>query len=247
MENTESQSNENSGRGVHVRSRTFRLMTSLRRPFGHRAAILLPLFAMLGACGGEEGENGANQEPTPPSLSNVAPVISGTPEAQVLVGDQYSFVPIATDPDGDSVTFSIQNRPEWASFDSTTGRLSGTPSADHLRIYKNIRIAVTDGAATTVLPAFSIEVVDTATGVATLTWTAPETRTDGGPLSVAGYKVYWGKEPKAYSKSTTLDGNVLTYVVDQLTAGTWYFAVTAFDDQRVESDFSNEASKQVRF
>ena len=53
--------------------------------------------------------------------------ISGTPAPSVLAGSLYSFTPDATDPDGTPLTFTIQNRPIWASFDPATGRLQGTP------------------------------------------------------------------------------------------------------------------------
>ncbi len=43
--------------------------------------------------------------------ANSAPQISGTPSPIVNVGQSYSFTPTASDPNGDTLTFSIQNRP----------------------------------------------------------------------------------------------------------------------------------------
>ena len=63
------------------------------------------------------------------SQSNAAPTISGTPPATATVGVGYSFQPTARDSNGDSLVFSISNRPAWASFSSSTGRLSGAPAA----------------------------------------------------------------------------------------------------------------------
>lgn len=65
-------------------------------------------------------------------------------------------------------------------------------------------------------------------GLAVLNWIAPTTNTDGSALSnLAGYKI-------AYSKGTTLDQNIdvpnpsaITYTVNSLTAGTWFFTVSA--------------------
>lgn len=184
-------------------------------------------------------------EPSPPEPVNRAPTISGSPTAQVLIGSRYAFTPSASDPDGDQLSFSVQNLPSWASFDAQSGQLSGTPSAADVRRYDNIRISVTDGEAMTSLAPFSIDVVSTALGTATLSWSAPTTRTDGSPLHVAAYKVYWGTESRSYPHSTTVPTGVLTYVIDELTPGTWYFAVTALDEHSIESDFSNEASKQI--
>ena len=37
----------------------------------------------------------------------------------------YRLGNVFTDPNGDALTFSIQNRPSWATFSTSTGRLSG--------------------------------------------------------------------------------------------------------------------------
>jgi hypothetical protein len=41
---------------------------------------------------------------------NSPPTISGNPDATVVAGDAYSFVPSANDPDGDTLSFSITDR-----------------------------------------------------------------------------------------------------------------------------------------
>src|SRR5690606_37370291 len=89
---------------------------------------------------------------------NRAPTISGTPATAATVGEAYAFAPTASDPDGDDLTFSIANRPSWASFDGATGRLQGTPGSAHVGTHSNIRISVSDGKTTASLPAFSITV-----------------------------------------------------------------------------------------
>jgi hypothetical protein len=92
------------------------------------------------------------------STANRAPVISGTPATSVTAGSAYSFQPTASDPDGNPLTFSITNRPSWATFSTTTGRLQGTPAASNVGTFSNIVIRVSDGTNTTPLPAFSIVV-----------------------------------------------------------------------------------------
>lgn len=179
--------------------------------------------------------------------SNGAPTISGNPPTAVVQGTAYSFTPTADDPDGDTLTFSIANRPQWAGFDPATGRLSGTPDAGDVRTYSNIRISVTDGDASAALPAFSIAVEAIANGTATLSWSAPTERTDGSPLTnLAGFNVYWGPEEGNYPNRATVGLSTLTYVVENLAPGTWYFVTTAFDEDDVESDFSNVASKTIQ-
>ena len=87
---------------------------------------------------------------------NRPPVISGTPPASVAVGQAYSFTPTAADPDGQTLAFSIANKPAWATFNPANGRVSGTPLA--AATHSNIVISVSDGAATASLPAFAITV-----------------------------------------------------------------------------------------
>ncbi|NMT18990.1 hypothetical protein HKA99_32100, partial [Vibrio parahaemolyticus] len=58
---------------------------------------------------------------------NDAPVISGTPALTVNEGSTYRFALQASDVDSSSLSFSIRNKPSWATFDRATGLLSGTP------------------------------------------------------------------------------------------------------------------------
>ncbi len=62
--------------------------------------------------------------------------------------------------------------------------------------------------------------------------------------NIAGYRVYVGTAPGAYSASTTI-GNQTTYTVTGLGAGAYYFAVKAFNAAGYESDFSNEVSTTI--
>src|SRR5690349_13877456 len=74
-----------------------------------------------------------------PLLARGTVSITGTPAATVAVGAAYSFTPTVT-PLGTNARFYISNKPSWASFDSSTGRLSGTPQTTGTTT--NIRIAV---------------------------------------------------------------------------------------------------------
>lgn len=58
---------------------------------------------------------------------------------------------------------------------------------------------------------------------------------------LAGYKVFYGTVAEAYQHSIDV-GNVTEYVVTNLADGTWYFAVTAYDQSTNESGFSNEVN-----
>ena len=179
--------------------------------------------------------------------ANRAPTLGGTPAATVRVGQSYAFQPTASDPDGDSLSFSVENLPGWASFNSATGALTGTPSDSHVGTYSNIRISVSDGEATTRGTAFSIEVTQVSTGNATLSWTAPTENMDGSALTdLAGYRLYYGVQEGEYTEQIQIDNpGVVTYVVENLTPNTYYFVATAFNSNGVESPFSGVAVKVV--
>ncbi len=89
---------------------------------------------------------------------NTAPTITGTPATSVTAGQAYSFQPAASDADNDPLTFSITGMPTWATFSTTTGRLSGTPTTANVGTTSGIVISVTDGRAITSLPSFAITV-----------------------------------------------------------------------------------------
>lgn len=110
---------------------------------------------------------------------NRAPVISGSPATSVTAGTAYSFRPTASDPDGQRLTFSISNRPAWATFSTSTGQLSGTPTSSHVGTTSNIVITASDGTLTTSLPAFSITVSAQPNRAPTISGTPSTTATVG--------------------------------------------------------------------
>jgi Putative Ig domain len=184
------------------------------------------------------------------TASNTAPTISGTPSNSATAGQTYSFQPSATDANGDVLTFSIQNRPAWATFSPTTGRLAGTPTTSHVGTYSNIVISVTDGKVTRSLSGFSIVVRSSATssGSATLSWNAPTRNADGSPLTnLAGFRVYYGTTAGSYTRSVQLPSPTMTgVVIEDLAAARWYFAVKSYNSSGVESTFSSSVSKLIQ-
>jgi len=186
----------------------------------------------------DESPADQTDENEPPSVPNSPPTISGTPPTTVLEETPYLFVPSASDADGDILHFSIANLPRWAAFDTTTGRLEGTPSSADVGTYEDVRISVTDGADDAHLRPFSIMVTPVANGAVELSWTAPTENVDGSPLTdLAGYKIYWGTQPGDYPNSVTIDNpGIVTYVVEDLVPGTYYFVATAFNAEGEESD-----------
>jgi len=181
------------------------------------------------------------------AATNRAPTISGTPLLSLNVLSPYSFQPSASDPDGNTLTFSIQNRPAWASFSTSTGLLSGTPALTDIATFSNIIISVSDGTASASLPAFSLSVLQAATGSALISWTAPTTNTDGTTLTnLASYRVLYGRAANSLDQvSPVSNPGVTSYTVESLATGNWYFAVVAVNANGAESDLSNVAMKTV--
>ncbi len=178
---------------------------------------------------------------------NRAPVLSGAPATTARADEPYSFAPSASDPDGDRLTFSIAGKPVWASFDATTGRLSGTPGSAHVGSYTGIVISASDGKATTSLPPFSIRVEPPPQRSVTLSWQAPTMNEDGTPLTdLTGYEVHYGEATGQYTRTLSLPSATLTSVtIEDLAPATWYFAVKAVNSTGVQSSFSNEAWKTI--
>ena len=214
-----------------------------------RLSCVMAVAVVITACGGGSG-GGATESPQtapPPSGSNAPPSIQGQPGSTVLPGQAYSFQPAATDPNGDTLTFSVANLPNWASFSTSTGRVSGTPTAADIGAYAGITIMVSDGAATATMPAFSITVAAVASGSATLSWLPPTQNTDGSALTnLAGYEVRYGRAAGELDQAISItNASLSTYVVENLTQGTWYFAVVALNSQGIASPLSNVASKTI--
>lgn len=93
---------------------------------------------------------------------NDAPTIGGTPVTSLEQGTAYSFTPTAADVDStDVLAFSISNQPGWASFDTRSGALTGTPTGKDSGKTSGIVISVSDGTTTASLPAFDLEVLAT--------------------------------------------------------------------------------------
>jgi hypothetical protein len=185
--------------------------------------------------------------PPPTSPTNTPPTITGTPTTTINVGQAYSFKPTAADANGDALTYSIASKPSWATFSTSTGLLSGTPTA--AGAFSNIVISVSDGKATTSLGAFGITVAQApvASGRATVSWGPPTANTDGSALTnLAGYRVTYGTSASALTKVVQVPTTGVTNtLIENLAPGTWYFAVKAYTSAGTESDASPVVSKTV--
>ena len=122
---------------------------------------------------------------SPLASAGDALTVSGTPPTTAAVGTAYSFRPNLSDPSGRTVTFKIYNKPSWAAFDTTTGRVYGTPAAANVGTYRWVQIAGSDGVVTSWLPAYTLTVSGTS-GSSTklaISGTPPTTATAGTAYS----------------------------------------------------------------
>ncbi|HVC30294.1 MAG TPA: fibronectin type III domain-containing protein [Steroidobacteraceae bacterium] len=85
------------------------------------------------------------------------------------------------------------------------------------------------------------------TGAVTLNWTAPTENTDGSPLTdLSGYAIHYGTASGDYTQTISVsNAGIATYVVDNLTPGTYYFSVAAVNGQGTESPMSSEVTTTV--
>lgn len=210
-------------------------------------SIIAASFLLLAGCLMKEETSQAGIAAAPPQSGNSPPTISGNPPAAVMVGETYSFTPQASDPDGDVLTFTVENKPTWANFDSSTGRVWGVPTLGNIGRYGAIRLSVSDGVASTSMSGFAIDVTQQGTVSTSLSWNAPTLNEDGSALTdLAGYKIYYGRSSGSYSNLIRIDNaSVTTYVVENLSPDTYYFAATAFNTSGVESRFSGEAVRTL--
>jgi hypothetical protein len=82
---------------------------------------------------------------------------------------------------------------------------------------------------------------------ATLAWEAPTTDTNGAALTnLAGYRIYYGSSETGLTQLVSLNTvGTQTYVIDNLTPGTWFFAIRAVTQTGVESAMSDVVSKII--
>lgn len=94
----------------------------------------------------------------PGKSPNSPPTITGAPATTALGGTRYDFTPTASDPEGDKLSFRASGKPSWATFNQTTGRLTGTPSLGDVGTSSTVSIRVSDGRSTVYLPTFVVTV-----------------------------------------------------------------------------------------
>jgi hypothetical protein len=184
---------------------------------------------------GGSGDGGANQTGVTVTITNPgAPEIDTTDHSMDLKGSAQSQSGIT------AVSWETNRGSEG----SANGTESWTISDIPLELGANkITVTATDASGRSQSDTIIINRESGGTGSVTLSWLPPTERTDGTPLdNLAGYKISFGRMSKVYDYTVTIDNpGLATYVVENLKPGSWYFAITAYDTEGLESEFSNEA------
>ena len=117
------------------------------------------LKAPTGENKAEPALNADNQLTAPSATlaTNKPLTITGSPLSVAVEDASYEFIPTVSD--NADIEFSIENKPEWASFDSLTGTLAGSPDANDVGKSEGIIITVNNSNGdSTSLPAFDLVV-----------------------------------------------------------------------------------------
>ena len=85
----------------------------------------------------------------------------------------------------------------------------------------------------------------TGDGCVRLAWDPVTQDLNGNPVTISGYKIYWGVQPGVYPNSKDI-GNVTEGEVLNLAPGTYYFTASAYiSSPWQESGKSNEVSSDI--
>ncbi len=186
-----------------------------------------------------------NDGSTSSSVTSAGLGIAGSPATQAVIGQLYSFTPTVTGATAPTaVGFSIQNKPMWATFNTSTGQLEGKPATENVGNYPNIVISASTGSTQASLAGFTITVAKT--GTVTLNWQAPTKNTDGTALNdIAGYTIHYGTSAGHLTESASVDTPSTHYTLQNLSPGVWYFTVTAYTTSGVQGNPSAAANTTI--
>jgi beta propeller repeat protein/parallel beta-helix repeat protein len=142
--------------------------------------------------------------------NNHPPVLATINDQNIAEGETLHLVLDATDPDGDSLTYSISSQPPESSFDTSTGTFTWTPRYEQSGSY-TVTFTVSDG---------DLSTSQTITITVENTNRAPEMQTIGDK------SVYEGQTIEFEVEATDPDGQPLTYSLDMLPPGASFDTAT---------------------
>jgi hypothetical protein len=156
--------------------------------------------------------------------SSAAATSADTDTAAALVSPSVGVIDRSSGAESTPSTASVASNPTSTVTTATTTPASGTNTSSTVA-----------------------KTTTTVNGVATLDWLPPTENSDGSTLTnLAGYTVYYGTSPDNLAQSVKVSNPGLTaYAVTGLTSGTWYFAVTSYSADGVESSRTTTVSTKI--
>jgi hypothetical protein len=210
-------------------------------------SIVLMVAFSIAACGGGGGGAPGTGNAQPPSASGLTIAITSPNADQIDTTDEVMNISGTASSDAGVTAVS------WSSDKGQAGTAIGTDSwtVDQVPLElgaNTITVTATDAAGDSRTDTIVINRESKGTGTATLSWEAPTQRTDGTALTdLAGYTIHYGRMSGVYDYQIDVNTpGVATYVVENLVPGDWYFSLSAYDSAGLESDFSNEAHRQIQ-
>ena len=189
-----------------------------------RNALLCTIATLtLAACGG--GSSG----------SSTAASSADTDTTTSLVAPNAGMIARSQGVDGSESAASVASNTTSASNTAASASATATPP-------------VSTGSGSSVGAVTKVTTpIKTVNGVATLDWMPPTANNDGSALTnLAGYTVYYGTNRSDLSQSVKVSNpGLASYTVTGLTSGTWYFAVTSYSADGIESTRTATVSTQI--
>lgn len=188
--------------------------------------------------------------PLSPALAGTL-YIGGTPATTLPAPGSYYFRPWVAGSDKATAKFAIHNKPYWASFDPSTGPLSGKAYLPNVGTYSNISITASTATSSPHMPPFTLVASTGSTsgapGSATLSWHPPTTNTNGSALTnLAGYRIKYGTSSTNLSRIIQIANPGTTrYVITNLAPGTYFFGINAYNNIGTQSRLSALVSKKI--
>jgi hypothetical protein len=209
-----------------------------------RNVLLCALVTIpLAACGGSDGGSAAATAST-----------SATADTQAALQANVGMIDRSqTDASVNAASVATSSAPVTAAATNTSASGSsntastGSGSTSGSAASGSTSSGTTASAGTVAKTTPPVAPTSTTDGVATLDWQPPTSNTDGSALTnLAGYTVYYGTSPDNLSKSIKVSNAGLSaYTVTGLTSGTWYFAVTSYSADGVESARTTTVHTQI--
>ena len=189
-------------------------------------------------------------KPEPPSQNPVPPTPSPKPPKPAPVLDISANPSTITEGESTVISWSSENIDSCAANGgwSNNTATSGTQPVGPLSSSQEFTITCVNSAGeisksvlVTVEPNISVDTAE-------LSWTPPTTNENGTSLTdLAGYTINYGTMESNLNQTITINNpGVNSYIIENLTASSYYFVVKAFDSSGNESNASGTVSKAAQ-